>query len=186
MGLPLDIVRTTGRSEREVRARVVRELAAGDLALLAEEKGSRPAPVVRLRERHHALARLLAEGRKPGEAAVICGYDLSRVSILQGDPTFQDLVKLYRDDVNQRYGDMHTVLAGLSLDGALVLRERLEEAPEKIKTADILEIVKLGADRTGHGPTATQQVNVNVNLADRLQEARKRLAARTIDVTPDE
>ena len=87
---------------------------------------SRAPPLKRLSERHHALARCLASGMEAGEAAITCGYVASRVSILQADPAFQKLSAFYRQSVETKYLDMHGVLAGLSLDAAMELRERLE------------------------------------------------------------
>lgn len=184
MDLPLDIIRTRGRAPKELQARVVRELTERDIAALQAEKGSKPPAVKRLRERHHNLARLIASGKTHSEAAVICGYDVSRVSILMADPTFKDLVTFYREDLNRTYAGLHEMLFGMSVDAAIIMRERMEENPDKLKNVEILDIMKMGADRTGYGPAAKQEVNVNVNLADRLQEARKRIAARTIDLTP--
>jgi hypothetical protein len=76
---------------------------------------------------------------------------------------------------------MHEVLAGMSKEAALEIAERLEDDDmrEKMPLASLLEIVKVGADRSGHGPSSSStQVNVNVNLASRLEEARKRVAER--------
>lgn len=184
MDLALDIVRTTGRAPRAVTGALVRELEEGDLALLAEERGVKASPVKRLSERHHALARAIASGSKPGEAAAITGYDNARVSVLLSDPAFKELVIFYREDVERRYAGLHEVMAGMSVDAALLIRERLEEEGGKIPLGELREIVKLAADRTGYGPSSKQEVNVNVNLATRLEEARKRIAQRTIDLTP--
>lgn len=180
-------IRLSGRAPAALVAAEVRELSPDDFALLATERGVEPAPLKRLGERHHALAKLLAQGTAPGEAAVVTGLSASRVSILKADPTFQDLVAFYREKVDAAYVDMHSTLAGLSLDAAQELRERLEEEPEKISVGQLLEITKLGADRTGFGPKSTQDVNVNVGLADRMQAARERAEARrrAIDITSE-
>jgi hypothetical protein len=166
----------------------VRELDDVDVALLGEEKGSKAAPLKRLSERHHALARCLASGMAPGDAAVTCGYVSSRVSILQADPAFQELLHFYRQNVETKYLDMHGILAGLSADAAMELRERLEadiQADEKtMSTGQLIELTKLGADRTGFGPQSSQ-VNVNVDLAGRLQAARERVAMRRIGSSED-
>ncbi len=182
MTIPLDIVRTKGRAPVAVHSAVTRELNASDIVLLGGEKGSRAKPLVRLRERHHALARNIASGMKESDAAAISGYDLSRVSILKGDPAFKELIEFYREDVTRAYANLHEVLAGMSLDAALIMRERMEDDPDKLKSEIVLDIMKSGADRTGYGPSSTQQVNVNVNLASRLEEARKRIASRTIEL----
>lgn len=183
MNLPLDIVRTTGRAQKAITSEVLRPLGEADLAMLAHEKGSTTPPLKRLRDRHHALARLLAAGKKPGEAAAICAYDTSRVSILQNDPAFQELVKLYRQDIERTYATVHEQLAGLSLDVVAVIRERVEDDPDKIPMGTLVDIAKMAADRTGNGPKSVSEVNVNVNLASRLEEARKRLASRTLELT---
>lgn len=183
-----DIFRISGRASKPMSAVQVRELDAVDIALLGEEKGSKAPPLKRLSERHHALARCLATGMEPGDAAITCGYIASRVSILQADPAFQELLSFYRQSVEAKYLDMHGVLAGLSLDAAMELRERLEtdiEADEKkISVGQLVELTKLGADRTGFGPQASQ-VNINVDLAGRLQAARERVALRRIEGTVD-
>lgn len=181
MKLDLDIStpRTRGRAPSVVQAEMVRELVPADLALLRVEKGSKPTPLKRLSERHHSLARALAAGMSPGHAAISCGYDISRVSILQSDPAFRELMNFYREAKDAEYVQMHEALAGLSLDAAQELRERLEESPADITVNQLVEITKMGADRTGHGPQSSQtNVNVNIDMAARLEAARKRVAER--------
>lgn len=184
----MEQVRTVGRASRPVEFEILGELTEVDMTLLSEEKGSKTPALKRLSERHHALARNLASGMKIGEAAAVCGYDISRVSILKDDPAFQELITFYGEQVDAQYAGLHEVLAGMSLDAALILRERMEDTPDKLKTAELLEIMKGGADRTGHGPSSTQQVNVNVGIGDRLEAARKRIAERRnmIDITPQQ
>ena len=57
----------------------------------------------------------------------------------------------------------------------LELQDRLELDPEKVSTDQLLDTIKLTADRTGNGPKQTN-VNVNVNLGDRMKAARERAA----------
>lgn len=181
--------RTTGRARRDVTAVQVRELDESDLLLLQDEKGVKAPPLKRLSDRHHSLARCLASGMEEGNAAIVCGYDSSRVSVLKADPAFQELLAFYRADVTDKYLDMHGVLAGLSLDAAMELRERLEadmQADDKtVSLPQLMELVKLGADRTGFGPQSSQ-VNVNVDLAGRLQAARERVEARRALPAPED
>lgn len=191
MNLIPDDFRTRGRAAKPITATVVRELDATDLALLQEEKGSRPSPLKRLSERHHALARCLAAGQAPGDAAIACGYSPSRVSILLDDPAFNELLAFYRADVNAQYMDFHSILGGLARDAALELHERLEadmqEDEKKIPLTQLMEITKMGADRTGHGPqSSTLNTNVNIDLAGRLQKARERVAARPALIEQDD
>jgi hypothetical protein len=115
----------------------------------------------------------------PGEAGIVCGYSASRVSILQDDPAFRELLHFYRQDVEREYRGLHEKLAGLATDAASVLADRLEDSPDDISIGQLQEIVKLGADRTGHGPqSSSTHLNVNVDLAGRLQRARERVRDR--------
>ena len=176
-------LRVKGRAPKAITASVARELSVEDVTTLRMERGVQPHAIKALRERHHHLARLLAEGHSSGEAAVMTRYDPSRVSILLGDPAFQDLVAHYRGMVEDQYLGFHAQLAALGVDAASVLSERLEDTPEEISTGQLLQLVTLSADRTGFGPSQKTEVNVKVGLADRLAQARERsLLAR--DVTP--
>ncbi len=175
--------RTTGRAQRSFDYEIVRELEQEDFAALQVEKGVKNPPLVRLRERHHALARSLASGMSSSDAAILNGYDPTRVSILTGDPAFKELVEHYRAGVTEQWAGIHEQLVGLTRESIAEIRERLEEAPESISTKDLIRILASGADRSGHGPATTQtQVNVNVNLASRLEQARKRV----IDLEPNQ
>lgn len=181
-GLGLEVLRVRGRADREVEVEIVRPLTVADLDALDDEKGSLPAPLLkRLSERHHAAARMLASGMQPYEICARTGYAPSSLSILQGDPTFKELVHFYRDKVEDQFRDMHERLAGLSADALNELRDRLETDPSKIGLVALMDMVKMGADRTGYGPSSTN-IQVNVGLAQRLEAARKRVSM--IDVTP--
>jgi hypothetical protein len=193
MDLGLDITKLTGRGRKALPldVSVVRELREEDLQLLAVPGETKPMELKRLSDRHHGLARALASGLSEGEAAVMFGYDLSRVSILKGSPAFQELLSLYRDVKDQEFADMTARLAGLAKDAVLVLQDRLEEAPEEISTGQLLQIVQVGADRTGHGPSSKQEVSVTHNLAQRLDAARQRaraamIEATALDITPED
>lgn len=181
MDLGLDIIRTTGRASKAVHAVAVRELLPEDLLLLNEERGTKTPALKRLSNRHHALARNLASGMSHGEAALIVGLTNSTVSILLGDPAFKELVEFYQKDVDRVYRDVHQSLAEMSHDAIQLIQERLEdpEKAEKISTGQLLSIASMGADRTGFGPaTKSTNVNVNVDLGNRLENARKRVLER--------
>lgn len=183
----LDIApRTKGRAAKAVSFGTARELTTADLALLASERGVKPTSIAQLRERHHALARCLAGGMSNAEASVITGYDPSRISILKSDPLFSKLVEDYRTmsaAVTADFVERTNILA-------LTVVNRLQEAAEAdepLSPSILLEIGKFAADRTGNAPTAkTQNVNVNVNLGDRLRAARERSNALLKDQRTDE
>lgn len=180
-------LRTTGRATTLTFA-AGRELELHDLELLKEEKGSKAPAVKKLRERHHALARGLAEGMSPQECSAVFGYSASRISILQSDTAFKELIVFYGEAVRERYLDGHTAMKELHLDAAEEIRERLEDTPDAFSVGQLVDLMKVTADRTGLGPSTHSTVEVKHGLADRLDKARARLdAARTmIDVTPSE
>lgn len=190
MGLELDIEELNdsvlglvrrGRPKAHITYSVVREIRASDLALIASSE-SLPAAggsVKRLTDRHHGLARLLASGVAPGEAGAIMGYEGPRVSVLQSDPAFQELVALYRERVDEAFVSTMDQLSGMNRDVILELRERLESDPSKFTNNELRQLLETSLDRTGYGPTHKQETTVTISLSEKLEEARKRaLAAR--------
>lgn len=174
----LDLVlntRTSGRASAPVHLFEVRELVESDLHLLDLSRETTTPHIQRLRDSHHALARALASGMRPQEAQIVTGYSASRISILQNDPSFKELVAFYRDNQNAAYANLHDRLSVLSLDATEELADRLRENPDSLSSGMLLDIVKATADRTGYGPaTKSTTVNINVDLADRLAAARQR------------
>lgn len=177
-----------GRRQEPLTFAVVRELRDSDLVLLASNASIKPIEIKKLSERHHALARLIAAGTRPYEAAAITGYHPTRVSVLLTDPTFQELVEFYRDKVDGQFLDVMDQIAGLSKDALLELRSRLEDNPEEFTIKALQEVITMTLDRSGYGPTHKQITEVNINLAARLEEGRRRaLEARRAmirDITP--
>lgn len=154
--------RLKGRAHRPVvDAQKLRELTPADLALL-ELEGNRTTsaskPIARLNQRHHGLARALAGGMKDTEAAIVTGYDPSRISILKGDPTFRALVDFYRENLDKVFSDLHEKMAGLSAEAADRLRDLLENDENVLSASVLLDILKATADRTGYAPKTQVEV----------------------------
>lgn len=172
--------RLRGRAKKAPQALYVRDLTNADLDMLATERGTAARPIQRLRDRHHFLARCLANGMSNTEASAVTGYDPSRISILIKDPTFKELVSHYqvvKDSFRAEFQDRAELLALTAMNE---LQERLEDDPESMSAPTLLEVMKTTADRTGHAPTVkTLNVNVNADLGSRLNAARARLADRT-------
>ena len=168
--------RGRGRASKALDASMVRPLAPSDLALLASERGTASRPVARLRDRHHSLARCLARGMSNAEAAIVTGYDPSRISVLKGDPSFQELLSYYRACEDELLADFTQRATDLTLTAMDALQEAIEDEENPMAPAMILEVAKFAADRTGHAPvTKSLNVNVNADLGNRLDAARKRL-----------
>ena len=178
LDLGLDLGRVgPGRQPKPLAAQFVRELEPADLLIPASQVQKAPA-VRELRDRHHALARVLATGTPEGEASVVTGYSLSRISILKADPQFQELVEFYRETATEAVADFRQRMAMVGVMATEVLSERLEDQPDEIGTGLLNDIVKTMADRTGHAPAKgpQAQVSIHVELQDRMQRARERLA----------
>ena len=186
MDLSLDIASLTaaGRKPAPLTARVLGELEPHHLSALGAQAVEAPS-LQRITERHHSLAKHLASGLSEGEAAAATGLSGPRVSVLKASPAFQELLALYRANAQAQYAEMHGRLAGIATDALVELQNRLEDEPEKLGPTVLLELVKLGADRTGFGPTAKQETTINVNLSERLEAARLR-ARELRDITPPE
>lgn len=192
MELNLDELRPkgikAGRSKKNIAVGEAVPLTQEESIFAQTNSAKTIEPLKSLTERHHTLARLLATGTEPLAAATVVGYTPARVSVLKSDPAFKELVEFYKDQVDAEYVDMHAQIAGMSQDALVEIRNRMEDDPEAFSTSQLLELFKAGADRSGHGPSTTQNNNVNVNIADRLSIARKRAsqAAQVIDITPVE
>lgn len=181
MDLGLDTVRTTGRAAQPLVAEVVRELSAVDMALLETERGIKPPAIKVLRDSHHAIARCVAEGRPNTETMLITGYSASRISILKGDPAFQELVEFYRKNVEETRTELATdgiaKATAIRNDAMEILHDRLIDTPEAFDIPDLQDTVKLFADRSGLGPqTKSTNLNVTMNLAARVSAGRQRAA----------
>jgi hypothetical protein len=114
-----------------------------------------------------------------GDASVTTGYSPGRISVLKADPQFQDLLAFYRGHASDAVADFRGRMADMGMDALAELRDRMEADPDSFTPSLLNEIIKTMADRTGHAPQRgpTAQVQVNVNLADRMTKARERVNA---------
>lgn len=166
-----------GRAAKALHAEVVRELTQSDLALLATERGVQPTHVQRITDRHHALARCLASGMSATEAGLCTGYTASRISVLRGDPAFEELIAFYRAPKDIKVQDLSEKLLAIAVESADEMLHRLDTESEGFSKGELQDNIKLGADRSGFGPQSkTTNLNVNVNLGDRMKAARERIA----------
>lgn len=186
MDLGLDIAELVAAESGPV-AEIVGQLTAQEIVDAEEKRGPKLNAAKRISERHHALARQLASGSTKLEAAIITGYSTGNIEILSKDPTFRELVSFYREKATNAVMDLNDQLKGLSADAIVALRDKLEETElEDLSFSQLGELAKLGLDRTGFGPQSSQNVNVNVGLASRLEAARKRTAPPQIDAKAED
>lgn len=178
-----------GRRAAPLSMSVVRELNAADLELILNPppQGITATPLSKLRHSHHMLARLLAEGRKPGECAMMTGYSPSRISILQNDPAFQELISYYKDNVEAKYLDVHERLAALGLSSLDELQERLENNPEDFKNRELMELAEFAMDRSLTKEArkgGAQQAGAVVPSVNVVFVGAPEHQAKVIDLTP--
>lgn len=170
-----DVARSLGRAPVPFTHSPDRELTKADLVRLEVEQGIKAPQVQRLSDRHHALAKTLAEGISPGNASISTGYSLSRISILKADPAFQELCAFYRTEKDVLESRVIDRLSNLTLSAVSLLEDRLEDAPEEIRTRELLDIATAGLDRTGYGPSS----KVSVTSLTLTAEDMKKLTAAT-------
>lgn len=146
------ILSTRGKKAKAQDAFVVRELGDVDLPLILDPPAVLPnsgGAVKTLRSPHHQLARLIAQGVKGPDIQMITGYTPSRISVLKGDPAFQELVSYYAGQTEEVFVDVHKRMAQVGVMAMEELQTRLEEEPEKIGVTTLMDII----DMT-HGPKA--------------------------------
>lgn len=149
---------------------------------------SNPPTLAKIRGIHHEIARLLSSGLTSAEVSAATGYSLSRISILQRDPSFRELLAFYKEKEEEVFVDVRKRMAVLGLDAASELQDRLENAPESLTNSQLIEITKATLDRAGFSPV-TKTLNVGVQLStDELEELRgsTKSSVRVIDVMPVE
>jgi hypothetical protein len=141
-----------------------------------------PATVTdRLRARHHQLARYIAEGKAPREAAFIVGYAPTTVGGYMQDPAFRELVDYYKAQVHHEYLDMHHKLGSLAATAVDILHERLEERPAAFTNNELRQIINDACDRSvapSRGAGTGSGVSINVRFVKAEPQPP------VIDVTP--
>jgi hypothetical protein len=108
------------------------------------------------------MARMVAEGKRTGEIAEETGMSLSRISILKGDPAFQQLVEMYRANLEQlkdaAYFDIQKKYALLEANAIDHRNDQYEDDPDGISDASAR------ADAELAGNMLNRKVNKNFNL----------------------
>jgi hypothetical protein len=159
-----------------------RNLTEADIKGLRNAKPEQIAPpqtLLNIRNTHHTLAMLLASGRRPEEISQITGYSPSYISMVQKDPAMVNLIDYYKsmnaEQFKEAQASLFERLNSISMIASEELQARLTEKPDDFTNRELMEALSLTADRTGFGPqTKSTNVNVNIDMASRLQRARAR------------
>lgn len=157
MDLDLTMPPARGKRPADVVFGYLRDLDATDVILLQAgvDMGSTTPNIQQIRQSHHQLAMLLANGVKPVEVSVMTGYSQSRISILKKDPAFAQLLKYYegiREGVNV---DVLERMKSIGLDALEIIQSRMDEKPDELPDGTLLKIAELTLDRAGFGPKST-------------------------------
>lgn len=116
-----------------VAVEIVREATEGDIQVLNAALPERRNPLgtlLRVKAAHHQLARLLATGMPPVEAANVTGYSPDRIRSLQNDPAFRELLAYYVSQSEIIFVDTLERMKTLGLTALDEIQHRLEEEPD--------------------------------------------------------
>ena len=163
-------------------------LIAADLERLKQPRYVASTPQ-RLRDSHHMIARLAATGLRPFQIAEQTGYSTVRVRDLLASPAMEELVALYRKKVDAEFVESTDAYFTLATSNMVAAERHIadaiaeaDEAGELIPIRTALAISRDAADRFGYGKK-TQNLNINVDFADKLEKAIKR-SGKTIEAVP--
>jgi hypothetical protein len=135
-----------------------------------------PGNLKKIKEKHHSVARLLAQGLQQELVATITGYTAPYLSVLLNNPAMKELIEMYRlqhGSAAQVIGERLRTVGGRAL-------EKLSDKIDSIEDVnELIGIAKLGLDRSGHGPQSTSKVVEEHHLIDhaRIQELNQKARA---------
>lgn len=176
-GLEVRPTITTCTIEGSLEEEDLRQLLVDPATLPNEDD---PSDLKKIREKHHHVARLLADGLSQRLVSQICGYSEAYLSVLLNNPSMQELIELYRI---QNGKATQLVVEKMKTVGLKAL-EQLDEAldDKKLNNQELLSAAKLGLDRAGHGPTSTQKIAAETHVFDHAKLAELSANARRENV----
>lgn len=141
-----------GRATGGCELHYVRDLTQEDIELLLTSPAvpATPRPLQTLRAAHHQVARLVAEGQSDVVISSITGRTPASVWQLKQDPTFQQLVAYYSEQVGEQFLDAQKQIAALGMTAVEIIQERLEdpEIAKGIPTSVLMKIAESALDRS--------------------------------------
>lgn len=149
----------------------IRSLTEEDLPVLQNPPtvGSQ-LTIPEIKAQHHRLAGLLAKGISNSEISLITGFSPSYISTLKSAPDMVELVEYYRQQVEERTVDAMARLKMLGVSSLEELQGRLNDAPEKFTSNQLMDMIEMGlikpldAAVAAAGKAATQQTPIQINL----------------------
>jgi hypothetical protein len=151
-----------------------------DLGVLGEA-GERPRVIKAVRDHHHRVARLIAEGKRTSEVAAEVGLTVSRVSILKGDPEFARLVEGYRERLDEIrdevFAHVYRKAELLRMNALDAMNERYENDPHAITDAESRAHLQITNEMLEEKVSRSVQLHGNLrdmSLAQLVHERRAR------------
>jgi hypothetical protein len=106
--------------------------------------------IERFREGHHAIARMFAVGMTPAMIRRNTGISMRRLSMLQGDVAFNELIAYYAKRIHMQWDFEDDVYSSMSRANMLQAEFTIQEHMER--AADIGELIPIAiADRISQG-----------------------------------
>lgn len=173
-----------GRAPVDAGVALVDVLTPEDLGELEMPKEGPKQTLQRIRDSHHAPARYMAMGLRDQQIAAMTGYTLAYLSLLKGDPAFQELVQHYSNHEGEEFRDLQERMSLLAQDAMeeIGMRLRDEESAASISFPALVELASRLLDRTGHGPVQKSMQLVGT-LSPAEMEEMKRAAQASEKIT---
>jgi len=178
MGFPDFAIMLPADKSQVVEFNYVRELSEADALLIQSGAcpATKPTAIQEVRDRHHWIAKLVADGISDIEISAIVGMSPGRVGVLRNDPAFIELVSHYTEVRTALGIDITQRLSYLSGAVTQEMARRLEESPEEISNKDLIKLGEVVLDRSGHGASSTVHVKTTDTVAF-LKELRAKSEA---------
>lgn len=130
-----------------------------------------PTSLKRIREKHHSVARLIANGMTQRLVARITGYTEGYLSVLLNAPAMAELVQFYRVQKGAAAEVISERLKTVGMKALDQLEDKMET--EGLSAFELTGIAKLGLDRAGHGPASKNHTVVEHHLVDHAELKRR-------------
>ena len=135
-----------GREVTTLSASIVRPLTEEDLpqVLASPVKETPKQRLHRITNSHHKLAQLLSIGSMSDtQISAITGYSLSYISIMKGDPAFQELMAYYAENQEAILVDTMERMRTLGLMSLEELQARLIEEPDAWTKKELMDLAEM-------------------------------------------
>lgn len=163
---------------RDAIERAVAQVKMRPETVNRDRNGGTGTAIARIRDRHHQIARFVAQGIPRDRICKVMGMTRPRLDMLVDQtPAFQELVIYYEarklPEQHAAIEEYVDLLERNMIAAELEMADRLAESPDKLSVSELHKISRDSADRLGFSKHSVN-LNVNVTLKDRLEGLRRR------------